>query len=99
MRKSQRTSEHGTQKVKTHNRTTHKRKWWATRTPLKNRGWTLVLEKGKQFLLLIRHPPCYSYIQSSPVMFMILLDYNWYIARIYVGIDVVYLNVITINHV
>ena len=22
---------------------------------------------GEQFLLLIRHPPCYSYIQSSPV--------------------------------
>jgi hypothetical protein len=28
---------------------------------------TRVLVKGKQFLLLIRHPPCYTYIQSSPV--------------------------------
>jgi hypothetical protein len=26
-----------------------------------------VLAKGKQFLLLIRHPPCYSYIQSRMV--------------------------------
>jgi hypothetical protein len=26
-----------------------------------------VLAKGKQFLLLIRHSPCYSHIQSSPV--------------------------------
>jgi len=26
-----------------------------------------VLAKGKQFLLFIRHPPGYSYIQSSPV--------------------------------
>ena len=24
-----------------------------------------MLANGKQFLLLIRHPPCYSYIQSS----------------------------------
>jgi hypothetical protein len=23
--------------------------------------WTQVLEKGKQFLLLVRHPPCYSW--------------------------------------
>ena len=26
-----------------------------------------MLAKGKQFLLLISHPPSYSYIQSSPV--------------------------------
>ena len=26
-----------------------------------------MLAKGKQFLLLIRHPPCCSHIQSSPV--------------------------------
>ena len=35
-----------------------KRKRWATRTPQKTRMWTQVLAKGKQFLLLIRHPPC-----------------------------------------
>ena len=35
--------------------------------PTKNRGWTQVLAKGKQFLLLIWHPPFYSYIQSSLV--------------------------------
>jgi hypothetical protein len=65
MRKSQRTSQHETQNVKTHNRTTQKLKRWATRTPPKKRGWTQVLVKGKQFLLLIRHPQCDSYIQSS----------------------------------
>ena len=26
-----------------------------------------MLAKGKKFRLLIRHPQCYSYIQSSPV--------------------------------
>ena len=36
-----------------------KLKIWATRTQhLKNRRWTQVLTKGKQFLLRIRHPPC-----------------------------------------
>ena len=35
--------------------------------PTKNRAWTQVLVKGKQFLLLIRHLSCYSYIQWSSV--------------------------------
>ena len=26
-----------------------------------------MLARGKQFLLLIRHPPCYSFVKSSPV--------------------------------
>ena len=38
-----------------------------TRDLTKCRGSPQVLAKGKQFLLLIRHPPCYSYIQSSQV--------------------------------
>ena len=33
--------------------------------PPKNRGRIQMFANGKQFLLLIRHPPCYSYIQSS----------------------------------
>jgi len=33
-----------------------------------------VLAKGKQFLLLIRHPPGYSYIQSSPVKVLELIE-------------------------
>jgi hypothetical protein len=42
----------------------HKRlKRWAARNPPSIR----VLEKGKQFLLLIWHSMCYSYMQSSPV--------------------------------
>ena len=39
---------------------TKKIKRWASRTPSKTRGWTKVLSKGKQFLLLIRRPSCYS---------------------------------------
>jgi hypothetical protein len=35
--------------------------------PTEKPWWTRELAKGKQFLLLIRHPPCYSYIQSIPV--------------------------------
>jgi len=34
----------------------------------------VVLPKGKQFLLLIRHPPCYSYIQSSPVKVLTVIE-------------------------
>ena len=34
---------------------------WAIRTPGKKREWTQLLAKGKQFLFLFRHPPCYSY--------------------------------------
>ena len=64
LRKSGRTSKH----VKTQNRTTQKKlKRLATQTQPKNRGWTQVLAKSKQFMLLIRHLSCYSYIQSSPV--------------------------------
>jgi hypothetical protein len=61
MRKSKWTSQHGTLNVETHNRTAQKIKIWATRNPPKNRGWTRVLAKGKQFLPVIKHPPCYSY--------------------------------------
>jgi hypothetical protein len=32
----------------------------------------LVLAKVKQFLFLIRHPSCYSYIQSSPVKVLVV---------------------------
>ena len=33
--------------------------------PTKNWWWTRVLAKGQQFLFLISHPPCYSYIVKS----------------------------------
>jgi hypothetical protein len=39
----------------------------------KNRGRSQVVAKGQRFLLLIRHPPCSSYIQSSPVKSNVLL--------------------------
>jgi hypothetical protein len=29
--------------------------------PSVKRGWIKVLMKGKEFLFLVRHPPCYSY--------------------------------------
>ena len=56
-----------------------KMKRWATRTQPKNRKWTQVLAKGKQFLLLIRHPSCYSYIHSRMkvlfTLFVFVCDY------------------------
>jgi hypothetical protein len=33
-----------------------------------------MLARGKQFLLLIRHPPCYSFIQSTPVKNSTLIE-------------------------
>jgi hypothetical protein len=33
-----------------------------------------MLAKGKQVVLLIRHPPCYSYIQSSPVKVLAVIE-------------------------
>jgi hypothetical protein len=47
----------------------HKKlKRWATRTPPKNRKWTQMLAKFEQFLLLIRHPPCYLYTPRSLII-------------------------------
>jgi hypothetical protein len=41
---------------------------------------THVLANNKKFLLLIRHPPCYSYIQTSPVKFLAVIEQTkkWY---------------------
>jgi hypothetical protein len=39
---------------------THKVKQINNTNPNKNHGWTKVLVKGKQFLYLIKHEPCYS---------------------------------------
>ena len=47
-------------------------KRWATRTPTKT-GWIQVIAKDKQLLLLIRHSPFYSYLQSSPVIVMAVI--------------------------
>jgi len=33
-----------------------------------------MLAKGKQFLLLIRHPSCYSYIQSNPAKVLAVIE-------------------------
>ena len=46
----------------------------ATRTQPNIRVWSQVLAKGRQFLLLIKHPPCYSYIQSSPVNVLVVIE-------------------------
>ena len=41
---------------------------------IKKRGWNQVLMKRMQFLLLTRHPPCYSYRQSTPVKFLTVIE-------------------------
>ena len=70
MWKSQRTPQYGMEhKTQSHTIGQHKKLNRGGNTdPTKNkyRMWTQVLAKGNQFLLLIRHPLCYSYIQSSP---------------------------------
>ena len=33
-----------------------------------------VIAKGKPFLLLIRHPPSYSYTESSPVKVLAVIE-------------------------
>ena len=53
---------HRTKTNKTKN-TTQKPTKMRNTDPTKNREWTQVLTKGKQFLLLIRHPLCFSYTQ------------------------------------
>ena len=42
-----------------------------TKTPGEN---SRVLAKGNQFLLLIGHPPCYSFIHSSLVNVMTVIE-------------------------
>ena len=42
--------------------------------PTKKPGVNSVLPKGKQFLLLIRHPSCYLYIQSSLVKVLAVIE-------------------------
>jgi hypothetical protein len=68
-----RNGQHGTKNVKTQNRATLKKRR-NTDSTKKNRGWTQVLVKGKQFLLLIRHPLCYSYRQSTPVKVLTVIE-------------------------
>jgi hypothetical protein len=41
---------------------------------IKNQGQIQVLAKDKQLLLLIRHSPCYSYLQSSPVKVLAVIE-------------------------
>ena len=53
--------------------TTLKTKSMRTRTQQKP-DETQVLRKVKQFLLLIRHPLCYSYIQSSPAKVLAIIE-------------------------
>ena len=54
--------------------TTHKNKKDDQHWPHQKQEWTQVLAKSKQFLLLISHLPCYSYIQSSPVKVLAVIE-------------------------
>ena len=51
----------------------------ATRSQPKHRGWIQMLAKGKQFLLLIWHPPCYS----SITLFLFFHCKNFIVGYIY----------------
>ena len=48
-----------------HKHTTQKTKKMSNTGPTKTWWWTQVLTKGKQFLLLIRHPSCYPCSQIA----------------------------------
>ena len=52
-----------------------------TQTHKKNQGWIQKLAKGKQFLLLIRHPSCYPYIQSSPVKVLGVIEERKHLSK------------------
>ena len=65
-------------------------KRWVPSTPPKTRGWKPVLAKVNQFLLLIRHPTCCSYILSGPIkIFSTIEDVNGnrYIAILYMDLS------------
>jgi hypothetical protein len=67
------TSQHGTQSAKTHARTTQTTKEMGNTDTTKKRGEIRCSRKNKQLLLLIRHSPFYSYLQSSPVIVMAVI--------------------------
>jgi len=50
-------------RTRTKNTTQKKTKQMSNTNPTKNRWWTQMFVKGKQFLPLIRHSPFYSYRQ------------------------------------
>ena len=70
MWKLQRTSHHGTQNVKTFDRTTQKTKMMSNTDPTKIQG---VFAPCKQLLLLIRHPPCYTRCENRNCEFQTLI--------------------------
>ena len=43
--------------------------------------WTRVSADGMLFLPLIRHPPCYSYIQSSPAKVLAVIEKRKYLRK------------------
>jgi len=64
-----------------HKNITQKIKKMCNMDPAKNRGWIQVLAKGKQFLLHIKHMPCYSYIQSNPLKVLTAIGERKYLRK------------------
>jgi hypothetical protein len=63
----------GSQKVNTHKRTTQK--------TFKKMRVTVLTKIQGEFLLLIRHQPCYSYLYSSPVEVLALIEERKYLHK------------------
>jgi len=79
--------------------TKHPKKGWATRIPPKYQEWTKVLAKDKQSLLLTRQPPWYSYIQSSPVRVLAVIEERKYLLKKKILCHLRYGYVVTVNQI
>ena len=69
---------HDTVRRQTKQNTTQKTKKMSNTYSTKNRGWTQVLTRGRQFLLLIRHTSFASFNQIlDPWFYLLFIGENW----------------------